>query len=114
LLLFGRPILSLFGAQFADGYHLMFILAVGLLARAATGPIERLLNMLGEQHVCALIYAAAFGANLGLSLVLIPYFGMAGAATATATALVIESLLLFTATKKRLGFHVFIWRRAED
>jgi O-antigen/teichoic acid export membrane protein len=113
LLAFGRPILSLFGAQFTEGYHLMFILAVGLLARAAIGPIERLLNMLGEQRVCALIYATAFAANIGLSILLIPRFGMAGAACATATALVIESILLFTVTKKRLGFHVFIWRRAQ-
>src|SRR5205823_3742741 len=35
LLAFGRPILGLFGPQFADGYEVMFILAAGLLARAA-------------------------------------------------------------------------------
>src|SRR5205085_12591054 len=68
LLLLGRPILALFGPQFTDGYHLMFILAVGLMARAAIGPIERLLNMLGEQRYCALVYAAAFAVNLLLCL----------------------------------------------
>jgi O-antigen/teichoic acid export membrane protein len=113
LLLFGRPVLSLFGARFTEGYHLMFILAVGLLARAAIGPIERLLNMLGEQRICALVYAVAFAVNIGLCFVLIPHFGMAGAAGATAIALVLESILLFTVTRKRLGFHVFIWGRAE-
>ncbi len=111
LLLFGRPMLSLFGAQFTDGYHLMFILAAGLLARSAIGPIERLLNMLGEQRVCALVYAGAFAINLGLCIILIPLFGMAGAAIATASALTIESILLFIVTKHRLGFHVFVWGR---
>ena len=91
----------------------MFVLAVGLLARSAIGPIERLLNMLGEQRICALVYAAAFGVNIGLCIVLIPYFGMLGAAIATASALVTESVLLFTATRQRLGFHVFVWARAE-
>jgi O-antigen/teichoic acid export membrane protein len=105
--------LRLFGAQFASGYHLMFILAVGLLARAAIGPIERLLNMLGEQRACALIYAAAFAINFGACLALIPYFGAAGAATACTTALVIESIMLFWVTKSRLGFHVFVWGRRE-
>ena len=62
---FGRPILGLFGAQFTEGYHLMFILAAGLLARAAIGPIERLLNMLGEQHTCAMVYAGAFAHQPG-------------------------------------------------
>jgi O-antigen/teichoic acid export membrane protein len=113
LLLCGRPILSLFGARFTEGYHLMFILAAGLLARAAIGPIERLLNMLGEQRICALVYAGAFAVNIGLCFALIPHFGMAGAAGATAGALVIESILLFMVTRHRLGFHVFIWGRAE-
>jgi len=89
----------------------MFILAAGLLARAAIGPIERLLNMLGEQRICALVYAAAFAINLGLCIVLIPLFGMAGAAIATASALIIESIMLFVVTRNRLGFHVFVWGR---
>ncbi|MGE0037773.1 MAG: oligosaccharide flippase family protein [Xanthobacteraceae bacterium] len=109
LLAFGRPILRLFGAEFADGYYLMFILAIGLLARAAIGPIERLLNMLGEQRVCAMVHAGAFGINFALCLILIPVFGAAGAAIATAVALVSESIWLFVVTKRRLGFHVFVW-----
>jgi O-antigen/teichoic acid export membrane protein len=113
LLAAGRPLLRLFGGQFAGGYPLMFILAVGLLARAAVGPIERLLNMLGEQRMCALIYGAAFAINFGACLALIPLFGPAGAAAATTTALIVESIMLFRVTKSRLGFHVFIWGRAE-
>jgi O-antigen/teichoic acid export membrane protein len=112
LLAFGQPLLRLFGAQFAGGYHLMFILAAGLLARAAIGPIERLLNMLGEQRMCALIYGAAFAINFAGCVTLIPVFGAAGAAAATTTALIIESIMLFKVTKSRLGFHVFIWGRA--
>jgi O-antigen/teichoic acid export membrane protein len=109
----GQPLLRLFGAQFGSGYHLMFILAAGLLARAAIGPIERLLNMLGEQRVCALIYGTAFAINFGACVALIPLLGAAGAAIATTTALIVESIMLFKVTKSRLGFHVFIWRRAE-
>ena len=112
LLVFGRPILSLFGPQFTDGYPLMLILAVGLLARAAIGPIERFLSMLGEQRVSALVYAGAFAINLGLCFALIPLFGLAGAAIATAIALIVESIMLFVVTKRRLGFHVFVWKRA--
>jgi O-antigen/teichoic acid export membrane protein len=59
LLVFGKPILALFGPQFPAGYHLMFILAVGLLARAAIGPMERFLNMIGQQRQCALVYGSA-------------------------------------------------------
>ncbi|MDT4947048.1 MAG: hypothetical protein QOH14_3781 [Pseudonocardiales bacterium] len=112
ILAMGRPLLSLFGAQFVEGYHLMLILVAGLMARASVGPIERLLNMLGEQRVCAAVYAGAFVLNLVLGVVLIPRIGVDGAAVATATALIFESVMLFVVTKRRLGFHVFIWGRS--
>jgi len=57
---FGKPILWLFGPGFQAGDPLMFILAIALVARAAVGPAERVLNMLGEQRRCALVYAAVF------------------------------------------------------
>src|SRR6185369_3104603 len=53
ILALGKPLLALFGANFTSGYTVMFILSVGMLARAAVGPAERLLNMLGERKQCA-------------------------------------------------------------
>ncbi len=110
LLAIGKPVLALFGAGFDQGYPLMFVLAVGLLARAAIGPVERLLNMVGEQRACAAVYATAFAVNLGLCLLLVKPLGTMGAAIATASAMVTESALLFVVTKWRLGLHVFVWR----
>jgi O-antigen/teichoic acid export membrane protein len=107
ILAFGRPLLALFGADFASGYSVMFILAVGMLARAAVGPAERLLNMLGERKQCAAVYAVAFAINLVLCVILIPRIGIDGAAVATSTALVAESLMLYVVARWRLGFHVF-------
>jgi len=112
MLAMGRPLLSLFGLRFVDGFHLMLILVVGLMARASVGPVERLLNMLGEQRACAAVYATAFVLNLVLCIVLIPRIGVNGAAVATSTALIVESIVLFLVTKRRLGFHVFIWGRS--
>lgn len=108
ILALGKPLLSLFGENFERGYAVMFILAVGMLARAAVGPAERLLNMLGERKQCALIYAGAFAINLVLCVLLIPHLGIEGAAVATTTALVVESIALYLVAKRRLGFHVFI------
>jgi len=108
ILALGRPLLGLFGAGFERGYDVMFILAVGMLARAAVGPAERLLNMLGERKPCAVVYAIAFAINLVLCVILIPRIGIEGAAAATSTALVAESIMLYRVAKRRLGFHVFI------
>jgi hypothetical protein len=40
---------------------------------------------------------------------LIPRYGLTGAAMATASAVLVESTLLFVFAKRRLGLHVFIW-----
>ena len=76
------------------------------MVRAAIGPVERLLNMLGHQHICALAYALAFVANLVLCILLVPKFGGHGAAAATSIALVFETVLLFWIVRQRLGLHV--------
>jgi O-antigen/teichoic acid export membrane protein len=77
-------------------------------AGAPVGPAERLLNMLGERKQCTFIYAAAFAINLVLCVILIPRIGIEGAGIATSSALVVESIMLYLVTKRRLGFHVFI------
>ena len=113
LLAFGKPILSLFGPQFTEGYHLMFILAVGLLARAAIGPMERFLNVIGKQGINALIYGGAFAVNIVLCLVLIPPLGAAGAAIAISTALIVETIALVVLLKKQMGLNIFVWGRRD-
>ena len=90
----------------------MFIAAIGLVVRAAIGPVERLLNMLGQQRACASAYAAAFVMNLVLCIVLVPRFGGHGAAAATSLSLVFETVLLFRIVKRRLGLHVLAFGKA--
>jgi len=114
LLALGEPVLRMFGKGFTGGYHLMFIIAVGLLARAAVGPVERLLNMLGERRSCAQVYAGMFLLNLLLCLLLIPHLGATGAAIASAVTLVVESVCLFLVAKLRLGFHCLVFGRSKE
>jgi O-antigen/teichoic acid export membrane protein len=106
LLAVGKPLLWLFGPQFVVGYDIMFIAAVGLVVRAAIGPVERLLNMLGQQKICALAYALAFVMNVVLCVALVPRFGGLGAAAATSISLTFETVLLFWIVRQRLGLHV--------
>jgi O-antigen/teichoic acid export membrane protein len=106
LLALGKPLLWLFGPQFVMGYDIMFIAAIGLVVRAAIGPVERLLNMLGHQYICALAYALAFVMNVVLCVLLVPRFGGHGAAAATSISLVFETVLLFWIVRRRLGLHV--------
>ncbi|MCK1721488.1 oligosaccharide flippase family protein [Bradyrhizobium sp. 141] len=106
LLAVGKPLLWLFGPQFVIGYDIMFVAAIGLVVRSAIGPVERLLNMLGQQKICALAYALAFVMNLLLCIALVPRYGGHGAAAATSISLTFETVLLFWIVRQRLGLHV--------
>jgi len=111
LLAMGKPLLWLFGPQFVVGYDIMFVAAIGLVVRSAIGPVERLLNMLGHQHICALAYALAFAMNVMLCIALVPRFGGHGAAAATSISLIFETVLLFWIVRRRLGLHVLAFGR---
>jgi O-antigen/teichoic acid export membrane protein len=110
ILAFGKPLLWLFGPGFADAYPVMFILAVGLLARAAIGPAERLITMVGQQRICALAYTVAFAVNLAGCVALAGPLGGIGVAIATSMAFLVESILLYLIAKRRLDLHLFVWR----
>jgi O-antigen/teichoic acid export membrane protein len=112
LLALGKPLLWLFGPQFVVGYDIMFIAAIGLVVRSAIGPVERLLNMLGHQHICALAYALAFVMNLVLCLMLVPRYGGHGAAAATSISLAFETVLLFWIVRQRLGLHMLAFGKS--
>lgn len=108
MLTLGKFVLMLFGESFVAGYPVMAILAVGLMARASVGPAERLLNMLGQQRICAVAYVVAFTVNLAGSLMLAPTYGAIGVACATSAAFVVESSLLFAIARRRLGLTMFV------
>lgn len=102
LLFLGKPILWLFGAEFMSGYPAMFALVVGLLARSLAGPLQGLMIATGQQNTAALAMGAAVALNVAFNLLLIPKFGLLGAAIATAISYTAESLLLFVISKRIL------------
>ena len=107
LLAMGKPLLWLFGPEFTNAYPVMFILAVGLVIKSMFGPAEYVLNMLGEQKICAVLLFLTAMVNLGLNFLLIPYFGLIGAASATALSLTLAAILFFIAIKVRLKINIF-------
>ena len=109
LLLLGKPLLWLFGPQFADGYPVMQVLMLGFLGRAAAGPSEFLLNMLGQQRATACVAVFVAGSTIVLNLMLVPRFGLLGAATATAVSLVAGAALNTAVARFALGLDIAIW-----
>lgn len=103
----GNLLLSLFGPTFTAGYSIMAILFAGSLSKALVGPGEVLLTMAGKQQLCVLLYVGALAANIGLNITLIPLYGLEGAALATASAMMVEAILLHVAVRWSLGIVLF-------
>jgi O-antigen/teichoic acid export membrane protein len=109
VLALGKPMLVLFGPEFTSGYPLLFLLVFGVVARAAVGPCESLLTMSGNQNICAAVYAMTLAFNIGLNVVLIPHFGLWGAAMATAFAMIFEASALSFTVWRKLGIVMAIF-----
>ena len=106
--LFGEELLSLaFGSSYGAGSAALAILALGQLVNALTGSVGLLLNMSGNERDTLRAGAAAVLVNVAMNLVLIPPFGLVGAAIATSLSLALWNVILWRYVRLRLGISVF-------
>jgi O-antigen/teichoic acid export membrane protein len=109
----GHFLLGMFGAGFTSGYSVMVILFFGILAKASVGPGEVLLTMAGEQTLCVKLYAFALAVNIGLNIILVPLYGIEGAAFAAAGAMCVEAILLHVTVRRKLSIVLFAFARPD-
>ena len=104
LLFFGAELLNLaFGAAFINAFVPMVILSAGRLIGASIGSSGHLLNMAGYHREYARFWIMAACLNVLLNIILIPLFGMVGAAIATASTLMLANGFGWWGAKKWLG-----------
>jgi O-antigen/teichoic acid export membrane protein len=97
-------VMQLFGGAFAErGAPLLFIMALGQFVNVATGSLVPLLAMSGHERLVR--NNVAFGAllSLALSMILIPVWGVVGAAVATSASLAAVNLSGAYLVWSRLG-----------
>lgn len=114
ILIAGPFLLALFGDEFIDGYPLMFIMVAGVVLRSTIGPAESLLNMSGNQNICAAVYGLVLVTNIALNFALIPHYGLYGAAWATTIATLLETLSLYYVVRSRVGISMFAFAKTEN
>lgn len=105
LIIFGKPMLSVFGPDFGQGYVALIILSLGRLANVTTGSTSLLLNMTGHERDTATAVAVSAVLNILLNAFLIPRWDLVGAATATACGTVVGNVLIAVFVYRRLGFY---------
>ena len=96
LVLFGDEVLeSVIGADFAAGYQALVILCVGQLLGTVFGPVSILLNMTRHEKAIIKVLPISVLMNILMNFLLIPYFGIEGAAFATASSLLLMNAILW-------------------
>lgn len=111
MLVFPTFLMSLFGAEFAEGAVLLQILAVGQFINAITGSVGFLLMMSGHERDMRNVTLVSGTSALLLAWLLTIQFGIVGAAVGTAIAVATQNLLAVYFVKKRLGFNTLaVWR----
>jgi O-antigen/teichoic acid export membrane protein len=112
LILTGRWLLGLYGPGFEQGYWALVILSIGQLADALSGPNNTVMLMTGHERQSARILTATAVLNLVLNLILVPRFGMLGAAASSAATLVTWNVALVLYLSRHLGLQVASFGRA--
>ncbi len=100
----GSLILRAFGAGFDGAYIPLLILSGGQLTIALCGSVGFLLTMTGHERIATVVIGMTALTNVALNLLLIPRYGLVGAAVATSVATALRSLVLSVYVRRLLGF----------
>ncbi len=106
LILFGEFILSIYGDQFIVGYWALVILITGQFVNAATGSVGYFLDMTGHQKLFRNIIIMSGVMNILLNYILLPQYGIIGAAIASMLSIAFWNLTAAFYIKKIFGFYI--------
>ena len=111
VLVFPREILGIFGEDFLQGSGVLRILAIAQFFNVATGMVGGLLAMTGHGSAQFRASALASALMLILCVLIIPIFGVIGAAIAHAASTALQMTVNTLAVKTHLGFIPMLPRR---
>ncbi|MEL6437896.1 MAG: flippase [Cyanobacteria bacterium J06621_8] len=103
LIITGDRVLGLFGAEFVAARWSMTILILGQLVNVGAGSVGYLMQMTGHHRQSAFVLGCSAVINLILNAILIPRFGIFGAAIATASTMALWNIWLHQLVVKYLG-----------
>ena len=107
LVIFPGTLLKLIEPEFVSGKYVLVFLALGQILNAFGGPVSLLLNMSGHQKSVMKVILFVLVFAVSANIVLISYYGIIGAAIATASSIGIKNLWLLILSKRKLGITPF-------
>lgn len=103
MVIFGTPLLGMYGSEFIEGYSSLALLALSQLVASLIGPAGLIMTLTGHHKQATLIILASALLNIGLNFLCIPLLGMLGGALATTACTVMRSVLLSSYVYTHIG-----------
>jgi O-antigen/teichoic acid export membrane protein len=103
IILFARPVMSLFGPEFAAGWPVLAVGTLGQLVNCGVGSVGYLLLMSGHQNKLVKIQSVMALVLVAANLLLIPRIGLLGAAFAGAAVTAVSNLWYLAEVRWSLG-----------
>lgn len=107
LLVSGRLMLGIWGAEFIEGYVPLLILGVGQFFNMLTGCVGVIISLCGQERAWGVISLISAIGNTLLNIFLIKSLGINGAAIATAVTMISVNVVAVILVKKRIGIKIF-------
>jgi O-antigen/teichoic acid export membrane protein len=105
-LLFPKFILSFLGDEFAVGYMVLVLLTVAQCVNAMSGSVGYILQMTDNQTIFQNVILIAAIFNVVLNYLLIPLYGINGAAFASMVSLIFWNVAMVLYIKSKFGFYI--------
>lgn len=106
---FGDLVLSLFGSSYAEGKIILLLLSAGLLVDAATGPTRIVMMMTGHEKAYVAIFGSIMAVGFLAQLVVIPIYGIVGAATVNMVSRIIAQSTIAVWAGQKIGLNTSLW-----
>ena len=103
IILFAHPLLAIFGKAFEVGAAVLVIRTLGELINCGVGSVGYLLLMSGHQREMVKIQICNAVLMIGTSIVLVPRFGIVGAALASTISIVVTNVWALSRVFHRLS-----------
>ncbi|RLJ70435.1 O-antigen/teichoic acid export membrane protein [Hydrogenivirga caldilitoris] len=101
-LIFSKAILGIFGEEFKAGAVALMILTIGQFVNAAAGSVGYILQMTGHQQFHQNVVLIGAILNIILNWLLIPIYGIIGAAIASSISMIFWNVIFSVKIKKRI------------
>ena len=97
-------LLNIFGLEFIEGKAALYVLLFGQLINVLCGPVGYILMMTNKQKILRNIIIVSALLNISLNILLIPVYGILGAAFATTASLILWNISSLIYVYKKYGF----------